>query len=141
MAAQNEMSEAKYVNDWIKNQHPKALVYPRMRVGPWPNGDRNAGVLRVFPDAILIEDGKVVIVEAKTKPDTRALGQIELYADLFPATPEFYFAKDFPIRKVLLTTRDDMVLRPFAEKKGIDYVVYLPDWLRVILEARALEFR
>ena len=139
MARQNELNEMKYINAWVKEFHPRSHQYPRMRVGPLPEGDVLLGVMRVFPDKILIEDKVVLIVEGKLAPDSRAIGQLELYAELFPKTPEFDFAADLPIRKILLTTRDDPTLRPFAESRGIEYVIYLPEWVKIILDERARE--
>jgi len=130
------MLEGQYVNDWIKNFHGKALIYGKMRVGPLPAAGALAGVIRKYPDKIFIENGTVWIVEGKIKPSTAAVGQLKFYADQFPVTPEFYFAKDLPVKKILLTTREDPDVRTFAEKEGLTYEVYLPEWLQKILEAR-----
>ena len=129
------LRENRYVNDYVKNNLPNALSYGRMRVG---RKLTNIGIERLWPDKILIEDGKVIIIEAKIKPTSAAIGQLNEYARLFPETPEFFFVKDYTIRKMILTTRPDRVIEEMAAASGIEYVVYLPDWLKFELEA-ALE--
>ena len=136
MAQTNEMIEGRYVNDWLKAQHPTALVYGKMRVGKKLTF---VGTERLYPDRIFIEDNTVFIVEAKVKPSSSAIGQLNTYAKLFPETDEFFFAKDYPLRKIFLTTRDDVILRPQFESENIEYVIYLPDWLNAIIMERLRE--
>ena len=129
-------NEMMFINAWVKLVHPTAKNYPRMRVGALPNGDVYQGVTRVFPDKILIENGTVLLIEGKLVPDSRAVGQLELYAREFPLTPEFEFAKDMPVRMILLTTLENKTIREFAESKGMEYVIFKPPEVDRILRQR-----
>ena len=64
------------------------------------------------------------ILETKIQPSADAIGQLLLYERLFPETPEFSAYKDFPIKKIMLTTRTDEDLNKLAAENGITVVVY-----------------
>lgn len=80
-------------------------------------------VLLRWADAIVYRDGIVYIIEAKLRPSPSAIGQLEMYKDLFYRTPEFSQFHSCPTELVFLTTRYDWELVEFCSKKGIKYVV------------------
>ena len=126
-----QQGEAKLVNEWLALHHPNALQWRRVRLGPLPLVDQQNlyKVTLRWVDAIFFEDDKVHIVEAKLKPSPTAIGQLELYKRLFKETPEFsqYFDKE--IKLIFLTTYEDKYVKDMCIDKGIDYVVYVPEWL------------
>lgn len=85
---------------------------------------RAYSVLMRFPDAIIFEDRKVHIVEAKLRPNAGACGQLEHYKELFYRTPEFKDFYSFPLEMILLTTYLDLDIVEFCSKKGILYEVH-----------------
>ncbi|MEX2702036.1 MAG: hypothetical protein Q6368_003070 [Candidatus Baldrarchaeota archaeon] len=91
-------------------------------------------VLLRWADAIVYRDGVVYIIEAKLRPSPTAIGQLEMYKDLFYRTPEFTEFFSCPVQLVFLTTRYDWELVEFCSKKGIKYVVIDVD--KIIEEER-----
>ena len=134
--ARNVESEMEFINLWMRREHPNANVYGKMRVGRPPAGDVLVGVTRVYPDKIFIENGAVFIVEGKIVPTSAAVGQLENYVRLFPETPEFFFAKDYPVKGILLVAVDRSQVRTFAESKGFEYVVFKPPEVEQIVRDR-----
>lgn len=123
--------EAKFVTEWLMTQHPTALQWRRVRLGPLPKKDL-ASIYKVtlrWVDAIFVEGGKVHLVEAKLKPTPSAVGQLKLYKELFYQTPEFSEFHSYPVELILLTTRDDPDVRRLCELEGIKYIVYQPKWI------------
>jgi len=112
-------------------QHPTALQWRRVRLGPLPKKEL-ATMYKVtlrWVDAIFVEGGKVHLVEAKLKPTPSAIGQLKLYKELFYQTPEFSEFHSYPVELILLTTRDDPDVRRLCELEGIKYIVYQPKWI------------
>ena len=125
-------NENRIVRENLDKEHKKCLQWRQVRVGDLPLGAdaKFAGVVRRWADAVCY-DGKVVtIIEAKMRPDPSAIGQLELYAQLLPKTPEFPDFHAKPIHLVLLTTFDDKESRALAESKGIEVVIYSPSWVK-----------
>ncbi len=79
-----------------------------------------------WADAIVYDNEKdeIIIIEAKLRADSGAIGQLKLYEKLFRSTPEFEFFKDKPIRKVFLTPQADLALAELTSAENIDYVVW-----------------
>ena len=127
------INEMQYVNMWLKEFHPNALIYPRMRVG---QSNSLTGAERLWPDKIFIEDGVVNILEAKIKPVSSGIGQLLGYNMLFPKTPEFFFAKEYPRKMVLLTALHNETIEAMAKEHNIEYVVYRPPMIEEELARR-----
>ena len=118
---------------WVKQTHPNALVYHKMRVG---RGSSYTGVERYYPDKIFIEDGVVYVLEAKIKRVSSAIGQLLLYNKLFPDTPEFFFAKDFPRKMIMLTALNNDIIEGMAKDHNIEYIVWRPAFIEEELAKR-----
>lgn len=87
-------------------------------------------VAQRWVDAVFLENGSVYLVEAKISPDASAIGQLQLYRDLFPGTPEFSAYRDLPLKLVFLTTSNDEAIRRLCDAHEIEYVIYSPEWLK-----------
>jgi len=124
--------ESKLVYEWVGKEYPKALQWRRVRLGPRLKGKEGAmyGVIRRWADLVFKDDNTIYIVEAKIRPDVGALAQLELYCQLFPKTPEFSEFALLPIKLIFLTSIDDKEARRLAKDKGIDFVVYSPQWVK-----------
>ena len=81
-------------------------------------------VLLRWADAVIVKDGVVYIVEAKLRPSPGAIGQLELYAQLFPSTLEFTQYKNYPIKMLLLASIPDLAIAEMASKKGIIFEIF-----------------
>jgi hypothetical protein len=122
--------EKRMVNEWIFATHPTKTQWIRPRLGQVPNTEmaRAYSVTLKFPDAIIIGDGVVYIVEAKMRPDVGAFAQLELYEALFRKTLHFREFWGYPIQKVFLCVELDKNLEQMALEKNIEYVVFAPAW-------------
>ncbi len=132
-------AEKQILDEYVVTNYPKCLQWTRVRVGAIPEGKelKFYGCIRRWADAIVYDGKTVTIIEAKMRPDPAGLAQLELYARLFPKTPEFQLFKDAKIKLIYLTVVDDPEVRALAATKKIRVVVYRPKWVVDLLEQRA----
>lgn len=130
-----QQNEAKWVNEWSAIDHPDCLQWTRVRLGPWATKDQARIYMTTLKwcDHIFVKDGVVHIVEAKLRKLSEAVGQLEMYAKLFPETPMFSEYRNLPIRMILLAPREDADVQEMCRIKGIEYLVFCPDWVRELL--------
>lgn len=95
---------------------------------------RMIGVHRRWADAVVLLPDRVVLVEAKIRPQPGVISQLELYARLLPHTPELGRHAAFPVEMVLLYAIEDELINVMAREKGIRCVAYQPSWLDEYLE-------
>lgn len=131
-------AEAKMVYEWTIKNHPFALQWRRVRLGPLPpkKQPQYYTQLRRFVDLIFYESGVVHLVEAKVRPDPGGISQLELYGEIFPNTPEFSMYKDQPVKLIYLTTIHDKVVESMCAKRNIQYIIFCPDWMKEYLNKR-----
>jgi len=124
--------EWRLVYEFLITNFRNCLQWRRVRVGPIYKNEKLYQVVRRWADAIVYcaKEDIVYIIEAKMKPEPGGISQLELYIKLFPKTPEFEMLKDKRVKGIYLTTQDDPELRELAKSKGIEYVVYQPDWVK-----------
>lgn len=122
------VKESELVNQWLWSNHRLSPQWRRVRLGVVPNHEmaRAYSVLLRWADAVFIENGSVYIVEAKLRPMADAIGQLQLYRDLFRATPEFQQYWTYPIKLIFLTTMLDVAITELCTKLGISYVIFEP---------------
>lgn len=136
----NKPREMLLLHDWIAKFHPDAEVWTRVRIGPIPAPASGGPVSeserlmltrwRHWCDAILIYPDKIIVVEAMVTPRPSKIGQLELYRELIPHTPEL---KEHLWKKqeyVLLAAFPSDVMTMLAKKKGFRVVTYQPAWAR-----------
>ena len=134
-AARNHkrMKESEMLQAWLWEKHRTDVQWRRVRLGVLPTKElasMYATLLR-WVDAIYLNEGTVYLVEAKLRADPGAVGQLELYEQLFMVTPEYSLYKEWPIRKILLTATTDLNMIEFCSKKGIAYEVFtFEDYVR-----------
>ena len=95
---------------------------------------RMIGVHRRWADAVVLMPDRVVLVEAKIRPQPGVISQLELYARLLPHTPELGRHAELPIEMVLLYAIEDELINVLAREKGIKCVPYQPAWLDEYLD-------
>jgi hypothetical protein len=61
--------------------------------------------------------------------DVGKISQLELYLRLFPATPEFQYLKDRPLRGILVYAIDDPTVRAMASERGMTVDIFRPAWV------------
>lgn len=132
MAQQNE---SKFVNEWLLINHPSALTWKRVRLGPMPAKGAGAffGVVQRWVDAIFFEDDTVHIVEAKLQRDMGMISQLLDYREQFAVTPEFSQFRGKRVKLIALMPFNDRDIESMARKYDIEYVVFQPAWLMKII--------
>ena len=120
------MKESDMLNAWLWEKHRTDTQWRRIRLGVLPTKElaRMYMTLLRWADAIVLSKGIVYIIEAKLRPAPGAVGQLELYKQLFVQTPEFEDYKNWPIKMVLLTSVVDLNMVEMTSKKDILYEVF-----------------
>jgi hypothetical protein len=123
--------EARMIREWINQNYLRNLKWIRHEIGPYNPNDpvQYNGQLRRWADAIIDIDDTVLLVEAKMRPDHKAISQIDMYRRLFPKTPEFEYYWDKPLRLMLLTTSLDIAVKETCDIWGIEYEVFIPSFM------------
>jgi len=131
--------EQQMVAEWLSKAYPQARTMTRVRLGaPKPAIPRPdlspeelamIGQWRRWADAVVLEQDRVILVEASIRPDPGKISQLELYALLFPQTPELAAWAKLPLTLMLLYAIEDPATIYLARQKGILCVQYRPDWL------------
>lgn len=103
---------------------PNMSVEERAMIGSW----------RRWADALILEKDQVTIIEAAIRPNPGKISQLELYAMLFPHTPELAAWKSAKINLVLLYAIEDPATVLLAREKGIKAIEYKPSWLPSYLD-------
>jgi hypothetical protein len=123
------MKESDMLNAWLWDKHRQDLQWRRVRLGVMPSKEmaRMYMTMLRWADAVIVSDGIVYIVEAKLRPDPGAIGQLELYRELFANTLEFSQYKNYPLRLILLCSMADLAVAELCSKKDIIFEVFSQD--------------
>lgn len=122
--------EKKLQNEYLFERYNDKTHWIRPRLGQVPNTEMAKAheVTLRFPDAIVIDDGVVKIIEFKMFPSPGVISQLELYAALFDKTLRFREYWPNPKKLVFVVPTLDRNLQQLCEEKGIEYDVYAPQW-------------
>jgi len=128
------------LNEWVKTNFPTSLQWRNVRVGPIPGTpeDRIYAGLRRWVDFIIYHEDTIILVEGKMRPEPAGVAELDLYGRLFPKTPEFKTFWDKPVRKIYLTTKYDETIDAMCKERGIELVVYEPEWVKVWWQTEAI---
>lgn len=120
--------EAKFRNKYLMMNYPDKLQWKNARLGPLPDVPlaKMYSVTQRRADAIVKEDRTIIIIETKLRKFGEAVGQLQLYRDLFKETPEFSEFKDYQIKLQLVVPREDIHIKSLCNDRGIDFIVF-PD--------------
>jgi len=80
-------------------------------------------------DAVAVEDGRLVVIEAKLLKIVDGLAKLPLYASLVPLTPELREHHQLPIVKRLVAPWTSRTMEAMASSAGVEVVVYAPEWI------------
>ena len=89
----------------------------------------NLGVFRRWADAIVIKPDRLILIEAKIRPQPGVISQLQLYARLVPNTPELQDFLDRPLEMLLIYAIQDDLLIEMAREAGIKSISYRPEWI------------
>lgn len=133
-----QQREGRLVNEYLREYYPTSAQWKRVRLGSVadPEEARIHNVRLRWADAIVDTGDEIIIIEAKIRATPAALAQLELYEDLFGQTPEFSQHWEKPRRLVVLAAAEDQDVRRLAQDKGMDFVLFRPNWIREYLYQR-----
>ena len=131
--------EMQLLTEWLIKNYSHTRWQTRVRLGsPHPDltqgpmtesQERMVGSWRRWADAVVFDGDKVLIVEAAIRPNPGKISQLQLYDQLFSATPEYREHWQKTRELVLLYGVEDPALVTLARKQGIRCVEYVPEWL------------
>lgn len=131
--------EMRMLAEWLAEQWPRTEYLTRVRLGRIePRVDaaeltagelRAIGVHRRWADAVVLLPDRVLLIEAKIRPQPGVISQLELYARLLPHTPELAEHAEKPIEMILLYAIEDELINQLAREAGIRCIAYHPDWI------------
>ncbi len=135
----NMLAESRLISEWVAATYPGRGAHFQYRVGSTPDipgidiTDEGevawARSVNRRVDAVIEPPPELVVVEAKMWDASSAIGRLQEYLLLLPASPDFPRWRGYPIVPVLLTAQHDPVAQHLAEKSGIRYVFWEPDWI------------
>lgn len=145
------MIETRLLAEWLGARWPHRRVMQRVRVGSdhpdleipglSPSERRMVLAWRRWVDAIVFDEGTLVIVEATVLPKAGKISQLDMYMHLVPATPELADYRKWTLRGVLLSAVDDPVMRRLATDRGYTVELYHPPWVDGYLASLAPRMR
>lgn len=135
-----EPREQRMVTDYLIEKHPNAKHMTRVRVGALPPEAESLVEKGISPklytpvlhwaDGIALYPNRTVIIEAKIKLTSDALGQILTNANAFYKTEEFSDRWNKPLAmEVVYAYPDEQTLR-MLQTHGIKAVRYRPEYIR-----------
>lgn len=135
--------------EYLANHFPHARIFQEFHLTE-PNdvavkqaggnvSPRFGGTIIGYPDAAVIADNHVALWEAKATLNYAAVGQIEGYGEAWKRSVEARKYPGYQVTLHILAARDNPAVREFAMSKGIDVVVYAPDWFAASYNRKAAE--
>ena len=88
-------------------------------------------------DAVVLLENEVVLIEVETEIFIKAVCQVELYGHLFGTTERFRDHWHKPRKLIVVSTSKSDLLSWWAQKHGVDWIVYIPVWWKDWLASRA----
>ena len=123
--------ERKFVSEFINAELRDKHWQTRVRLGPLPPGeDARLYMTKLrWADIVTFEPNIVTIFEAKLEPNSKAVGQLLEYKNLFFQSPHFRQYATAQVNLVFLTSRIDTSVQEVCESNGVEYKVFRPDWI------------
>jgi len=123
--------ERKFVSEFINTELRDKHWQTRVRLGPLPPGeDARLYMTKLrWADIVTFEPNIVTIFEAKLEPNSKAVGQLLEYKNLFFQSPHFQQYATAQVNLVFLTSRIDTSVQEVCEANGVEYRVFRPDWI------------
>ena len=81
-------------------------------------------------DAVAVENGRLVLIEAKVFKIVDGLSKLPTYKTLVPSTPELSPYHGLPIIMRLVAPWTSETMEVMAKGLGVEIVVFNPDWIR-----------
>lgn len=126
-------------SEWLASNFPASEIRTRVRLGRVPPeivsalppslSPRALQFLQRWADAVILDRDRVTIAEFKIRTAATAIGQLLLYRQLLPETPELTEHAWKPVNLLLVTAQADPEVAAFARSHGIRLELYRPQWI------------
>jgi len=123
--------ERKFVSEFINAELRDKHWQTRVRLGPLPPGEEARLYMTKlrWADIVTFEPNIVTIFEAKLEPNSKAVGQLLEYKNLFFQSPHFQQYATAQVNLCFVTSRVDTSVQEVCESNGVEYKVFRPDWI------------
>jgi len=136
--------ERRYIVEWAEHRFPGCEKRFNVPLGPVPSSlVEEVGLtkaLKVFRpwrpdvDAVIICPDKLIIAEAEILRPKDAIGDLLVYRDLVPDTPELKQFLDRPLEAWLVVPWSVTWVKEACDKYKIKLDLFVPDWIKDYLE-------
>lgn len=134
-----------YVSEFCDWAFPGRPTLLNVRLGPTPreirerypalDTDRWARVWLKTCDAIVLDEGTLVLIEGELRRPIVAIGELVVYRELIPQTMSLQDYWHLPIRTVMVTPLGDPTVDPVLAQLQIETVLYRPQWAEEYLRS------
>lgn len=118
--------EEKMLKRFLKERFSECDTWSNIALGK-VNDWKNEAMLRPVrkrADAVVDRGSDCLLIEAKLKPKSGAIGQLLVYKELLGRTKKFQHLGDLPIELMFLTTRVDEEIKEVCDDLDIEYVAF-----------------
>ena len=139
MAHKNAQRQTRLTAEWMMEQYPQGGYTLNARLGPALDGLvesigldralRESAPWRPRVDALAVEPRVVVLVEAEIRQVRNAVGNLLVYRNLVPTTPELREHWGKPVEMVLLSPWTNSTIDAMARTAGVRVAIYNPPWI------------
>lgn len=139
MAHKNHQRQTRLTAEWMALEYPGGGYTLNARLGPPLDGLassigleralRESAPWRPRVDALAVESGRVVLVEAEIRQVRNAVGNLLVYRNLVPSTPELREHWSKPVEMVLLTPWTNATIDAMARTAGVRMELFAPPWI------------
>lgn len=119
---------------WFTNYKLGQLISPSLAATLTDAQIRALGVRKAFADLVVAYPDHLDIYEFQLIPRWSKFGQLLAYLELAKETDTLVYYHDLPIQGILVNAVDDPFLCSLAQKYGLKYEVYSPEWLPLYFE-------
>jgi hypothetical protein len=131
--------ESRLLAEYVAATWPNALVKLHCRLGPPVTNETGqfqsqeelnllGGAFRRWADAVIVEPTRVIVLEAKMVLHPAVIGQLELYLELVPRTPELAPFLDRPAVGMIVCGQPDPATVSLATRRGYTVATFRPAW-------------
>jgi len=114
---------------WLTNVKVGTDLRPRVGLELSEEELRMLRVYKRYADAIVIQPGRVVVIEAAIWKSIEKVGPLLQYLELVPHTAELQPFLNRPVVGELLTAQADAIAEKLARSHNLRYTVFTPPWL------------
>jgi hypothetical protein len=127
------------LGEYVAATWPNGHVMMHKRLGPPITNDSGqfasaeeldlvGGAFRRWADAVIIEQTRLIVLEAKMVLHPAVIGQLELYLELVPKTPELAEYSQLPAVGAIVCGVSDPATAQLAARRGYTVTTYRPTW-------------